>query len=166
MENDNNEIISLINKLEVEIDTIVNTLKKDRDTLDKVKYLEGKLKEVENILNPKVNTLKNERSNINNILNELKNIKVVKILGNIDNIYENIRRNLLDGMDLLKSENSNDRVIIFENKEVGKMYVLENNEPNVIIRVQVYDKTEEFQITDALRTYNIVSFINTNFNYK
>lgn len=46
------------------------------------------------------------------------------------------------------------------------MNVLENNEPNVIIGVQVYDKTEEFEITDVLRTYNITSFINTNFNYK
>lgn len=44
------------------------------------------------------------------------------------------------------------------------MNVLENNEPNVIIGVQVYDKTEEFEITYALRTYNIISFINTNFN--
>lgn len=166
MEKDNNKIISLINQLEVEIDIIINTLKKDKETLDKVKYLEAKLKEVGKILNPKVNTLKNELYNINKILNELKNIKGDLILDDIGKIYENIRRNLLDGMGLLKTENNNDRVIIFENKEVGKMNVLENNEPNVIIGVQVYDKTEEFEITDALRTYNIISFINTNFNYK
>lgn len=166
MEKDNNKIISLINQLEVEIDIIVNTLKKDKETLDKVKYLEAKLKEVEVILNPKVNTLKNELYNINKILNELKNIKGDLIVDDIGKIYENISRNLLNGMDLLKTENNNDRVIIFENKKVGKMNVLENNEPNVIIGVQVYDITEEFQITDVLRTYNIISFINTNFNYK
>jgi hypothetical protein len=166
VEEDNNKIISLINQLEVEIDIIINTLKQDKETLDKVKYLEAKLKEVEKILNPKVNTLRNELYNVNKILNELKNIKGGLILDDIGKIYENIRRNLLNGMDLIKTENNNDRVINFENKEVGKMKVLENNEPNVIIGVQVYDKTEEFEITDALRTYNIISFINTNFNYK
>lgn len=166
MEKDNNKIISLINQLELETDIIINTLKKDKETLDKVKYLEAKLKEVEKILNPKVNTLKNELYNINKILNELKNMKGDLILDNIGKIYENIRQNLLDGMDLLKTENNNDRVIIFENEKVGKMNVLENNEPNVIIGVQVYDKKEEFEINNPVRTYNIISFINTNFNYK
>lgn len=74
----------------------------------------------------------------------------------IGKIYENISQNLLDGMNLLKTKNNKYRVIIFENEKIGKINVLENNEPNVIIGVQVYDKTEEFQITDAIRTYNII----------
>jgi hypothetical protein len=49
---------------------------------------------------------------------------------------------------------------------VGRINVLKNEEQNIIIGVNIYDKKEEFEINNPVRTYNIISFINTNFNYK
>lgn len=166
MEGNKENLIELINQIKEETDIIRKKCLEDQSILDKVKVLSTQLKEIENVLNPKKNKFKENINRLDEILFELSNIKFEKISEKIEEMFENIDKNLLDGMSLSNIEDTHDQLIIFENREVGKIEVLDEYKPQVKIAVTIYDKSEEFEINDHIRIYNIISFINTNFNYK
>lgn len=163
---DNSIFIKLINDMEKEIKVLKEIYKSDKQYVDEIDDIILKLRNIQDAFRPKEKILKNKIKEIDRLLNEIENKRGDIILTEVDNIYENVRRNLLDGMNLQKLENNSARLIVFENKEVGKIDILEKYKHNFVIGVDIYDKREEFEINDPVRTYNIISFINTNFNYK
>lgn len=166
MEMDNSIFIKLINDMEKEIKVLKEIYKSDKQYVDEIDDIILKLRNIQDAFRPKEKILKNKIKEIDRLLNEIENKRGDIILTEVDNIYENVRRNLLDGMSLQKLANNSARLIVFENKEVGKIDILEKHKHNFVISVEIYDKKEEFEINDPIRTYNIISFINTNFNYK
>ncbi len=159
-------LIELINQVKEEAEGIKESYLEDKIALEKINVLSTQLKEIEKTLKPKQKDLKERVKRIDEILGELLDIKFFVILEQVDEMFRNIDKNLLDGMRLSNIEGTNDQLIIFENKEVGKIEVLEEYRPQMKISVTIYDKNEEFEVNDSIRIYNIISFINTNFNYK
>lgn len=166
MENESGSLVEIINELKEEVECIRKSYLEDKGTLDKVNTLTTQLKEIEIVLKPKQKDLKEKIKKLDGMLQELSEIKFDIILEQVDEIYRNIDKNLLDGMHLSKVEDTNNQVIVFEKEEVGKIELLEEYRPQIRILVTIYDKNEEFEVNDPIRIYNIISFVNTNFNYK
>lgn len=167
MENKKDYLEKLINKTIKEIDTINKSNVDDKNTIEEISCLMAKLKDIKVALEPKQKTLNKRISNLNSILGELTNIKFDLMLSRQDEMFNVIERNLLDGMSLKSiDETINIRSIMFEGVNVGSIEVLEESKPDIKIRVTVYNNTDEFNITDTLKMYSIISFINTKFNYK
>jgi len=161
------DIIEIVNKAKDEIEKIRKSSIEDKKTMDEISLLIAKLKDIKTALEPKQKTLKERIANLNSILEELSDIKFDIILNDSDNIFNAIEHNLLDGMSLRSVEDTkNIKLIIFEGEEVGSIEVLEENKPDIKIRVMIYNNTDEFPIYDPLKMYSIISFINTKFNYK
>lgn len=166
MERENSIFIKLINDMEREIKNLKGIYESDKQYVDEIDVIISKLKNIQSAFKPKEKILKERIRGINKILTDIEDIRSNKILKGIGEIYINIENNLLDGMEFRETENNNERLIVFENNEVGRINVLKNEEQNIIMGVNIYDKKEEFEINNPVRTYNIISFINTNFNYK
>lgn len=81
-------------------------------------------------------------------------------------IYIGIDKNLLDGRKLSKEQYNSGQIIVFKNEKVGKIELLEEYRAEIRILVTIYNKREEFEVNYPIRIYNIISFVNTNFNYK
>lgn len=166
LENNRGSLIEIINQLKEEVECLKEGYLEDKGTLEKVNNLTTQLKEIEKVLKPKQKDIKEKIKKLDGILEELSEIKFDIILEQIDEIYRNIDKNLLDGMNLSKDQYNSGQIIVFENEKVGKIELLEEYRPQIRILVTIYDKREEFEVNDPIRIYNIISFVNTNFNYK
>lgn len=123
MERENSIFIELINDMEKEIKELKKLYEKDKQYINEIEFVISKLRNLQIVLKPKDKILKTRVKEIDKLLNGIENIRCDVILTEVDTIYENIGRNLLDGMKFEKLENNNERLIIFENKEVGKINI-------------------------------------------
>lgn len=167
MESSKRDIIDLLNRAKEEIESIKKSTIQNKETIDEINSLKGKLKEIEEALKPSKQIIKRRLDSLNSILEELSDIKSDMVLSMEEEMFNVIEKNLLDGMVLEKVKDlKNIRYIIFNDEEVGGIEVLENCRPDIKIRVKVYKNVDEFIIKDPFKMYSIISFINTKFNYK
>ncbi|URZ05168.1 hypothetical protein [Clostridium felsineum] len=123
------------------------------------------MQDIEKALRPVKMEMEDRIKNLNLILNELSKIKSDIILSKKEQMLNVIEKNLLDGI-VLESEEGNKKLIRFDKTPIGFIEVLEEDIPDIKIRVTVYNNNDEYIIEDPLKIYNIISFINTKFNYK
>lgn len=167
METNKQNIIEIINKVKQEIDKKSEDYLQEKDALDKIKDILVKLEDIKKYLNPKKNKLDDKIKNLNSLSKELSEIKFNIALDTIEDMYNIIEKNLIDGMNLKNRQGNKDlKTIYFKGAEVGKIEVLKEYRPEIKIRVKVYENEEEFDVYDPYRMYSIISFINTKFNYK
>lgn len=160
-----NDIIGLINKAKIEIEEVKKGRTENKETIDEISSLKGKLQDIEKALRPVKMEMEDRIKNLNLILNELSKIKSDIILSKKEQMLNVIEKNLLDGI-VLESEEGNKKLIRFDKTPIGFIEVLEEDIPDIKIRVTVYNNNDEYIIEDPLKIYNIISFINTKFNYK
>lgn len=167
MEAKKKDLIELVNRAKEEIENIKKSSIQNKETIDEINSLKGKLKEIEDVLKPNQQTIKRRIDRLNTILEELSDIKFDIVLSMKEEMFNVIEKNLLDGMSLKSVEDTeNIKLIIFESEEVGSIEVLEESRPDIKISVKVYNNSDEFIVQDPFKMYSIISFINTKFNYK
>lgn len=167
MEDYRDNMIQIINKAKDEIISLKEDIASNKQDIQEIKNIINRLKQIELALKPKHKWFKEKIDSLDSTLEELSEMRYNIMLSMTDRMFDVIETNLLDGMylkDAIQNENLKD--IIFNEEKVGSIEVLEDNKPEVRIRVTVYDNNSEFDVHEPSRMYSIISFINTKFNYK
>jgi hypothetical protein len=100
------------------------------------------------------------------MIDEINEKQVVVLNEKTEVMLEVIRANLPHGMEI-EPENNNIKqgTLKCENKYIGKLKIIQENN-SIIIKVSVNDtKTESFPVEDELGMYTIINHIITKFNY-
>lgn len=166
MEDYKGDLVTTINKARDEIFNLRNDMEANKDTVQEIKDIINTLREIESALKPTQKWFKEKINSLDLILEELSQIRYDITLENTDKMFNIIDKNLLDGMKLGPTEDEYIKEILFNNEKVGSIEVLEENKPEIIIRVTVYENSDRFDVIEPNRMYSIISFINTKFNYK
>lgn len=159
-------IVDVINRAKDEIINLRNDIESNKDTVQEIKDIISRLRELETAIKPTQRWFKEKINSLDLVLEELSEIRYDITLENTNEMFETIDRNLLDGMKLEDTDNEYLKEILFNNEKVGSIEVIDENKPEVTIRVTVYENSDEFDIREPRRMYSIISFINTKFNYK
>lgn len=163
----NQDLMELVNRAKEEIEKVKKNSVENKKAVDEINNLIENLKEIKNALAPKQKYLKERIDSLNLILEEVSEIKSDIILSKEYEMFKVIDKNLLDGMSLdLVEDKENKKRIEYNGKDVGSIEILAECRPDIKIRVNVYNNSDEFIVSDPLKMYSIISFINTNFNYK
>lgn len=165
IEDDRNKIIETINKVIEEIKSLKAELSSMKAETEQIKNIGIMLKQIELAINPKQKRFKDKIDSLDEALEELTQIRFNIMLSMTDIMFEIIKKNLIDGMEL-RDIDVNFKEIVSNKEKVGNIKVLEENMPEIKIRVTVYESSDEFDVYDPYRMYSIISFINTKFNYK
>ena len=119
MESSKRDIIDLLNRAKEEIESIKKSTIQNKETIDEINSLKGKLKEIEEALKPSKQIIKRRLDSLNSILEELSDIKSDMVLSMEEEMFNVIEKNLLDGMVLEKVKDvKNIRYIIFNEKKL------------------------------------------------
>lgn len=157
-------LISTINKTITEIKKVRDELKENKAQIDKVKGLRARLFELERALGPRRDWYAEKLSSLDELMSELSVFKFKVISSSVDEMFNSIEKNLIDGMSF--SRVSNEKGDLYaDNKKVGSVEVIREPEHVLKIKVEVLGSSDDFQVDDPNKMYSIISFINTKYNY-
>jgi hypothetical protein len=146
-------------------------LQSKKKELPDIRRIKRELTQIENIIK-KVNDLcKDEDGELNRLITGINFLQVEELKTKVEILQEVIVSNLPEEMEHDIEEDSMDEDVYKNiqlrlNGESGNILIREKNE-NLVVSVTVKSKNYyDFIVNDPLRVYNIISYINTNFNYE
>lgn len=164
MNQDRDLLISAINKTIIEIKKVKDELKENKTQIDEIKALRARLYELERALGPRRDWFAEKLSSLEVLMNELLAFKFKIISNSVDEMFNIIEKNLIDGMSLSMISKEKGELYI-DNQKVGCVEVKKEAEHILKITAEVLGINDEFQVDDPNRMYSIISFINTKYNY-
>ncbi|GEM_PF-1879267 len=164
MDQDRDLLISTINETIAEVKNIKEEMKKNKMHIDEIQDLRSRLYALEIALSPKRNLFSEKINLLDALLKELLVIKFKIISGSVDEMFNSIDKNLIDGMKLNRI-NDEQGELILKDEKIGSIEVRENSDNELRIKTEVLGISDEFQVDDPNRMFSIISFINTKYNY-
>lgn len=170
MEGKRQEIIEIINKAIDEINDLKKNIKKRNESGNEISKVIKELEVIKSGIKTTEPYYNNKILQCEKFCHELSQKKAEMELSEIQGFFKVIEKNLIDGM-YLENENGDGIVKLIyhknekENEYVGKIVVLGAERPDIKIFVEVGNSKETFTMHEPLKVYNIISFININFNY-
>lgn len=161
---DRDILISTINKTIIEIKKVRDELKDSKAQIDEIKGLRARLFELERALGPRRDWFVEKLSSLDELINELSVFKFKVISSSVDEMFNSIEKNLIDGMSFSRISNEKGDLCIGNNK-VGSVEIIKEAEHVLKIKAEVLGSSDDFQVDDPNKMYSIISFINTKYNY-
>ncbi len=164
MNQDRDLLISTINKTIIEIKKVKDELKENKTQIDGIKALRARLYELERALGPRRDWFAEKLCSLDVLMNELLVFKFKIISNSVDEMFNIIEKNLIDGMSLSMISKEKGELYI-DNQKIGSVEVKNEAEHILKIKAEILGICDEFQVHDPNRMFSIISFINTKYNY-
>lgn len=164
MNQDRDLLISTINKTILEIKKVRDELKENKTQIDEIKALRARLFELEKALGPRRDWFAEKLSSLDVLMNELLVFKFKIISGSVDEMFNSIEKNLIDGMSFKRISKEKGDLYI-DSQKVGSVEVIKESEYILKIKAEVLGSSDDFQVDDPNKMFSIISFINTKYNY-
>lgn len=164
MDQDRDLLISTINETITEVKKIKEEMKKNKMHIDEIQDLRSRLNALEIALSPRKNWFSEKINLLDTLLKELLVIKFKIISSSVDEMFNSIDKNLIDGMKLNRINNDHGELILKDEK-IGSIEVKEDSDNELRIKAEVLGISDEFQVDNPSRMFSIISFINTKYNY-
>lgn len=119
-------------------------MSRNKEQIGKIKKLKADLKDIEDALKPKRKWINEKIKNLEEILEDLLQMRYDISVENADRMFKIIDINLPDEMKLL-GDNNEYITILFEEEEVGSIEILEECRPDLKIRVRVFVRKKTFR---------------------
>lgn len=164
MDQDRDLLISTINKTITQVKNIKEEMKKNKVHLDEIQDLRNKLNALEIALSPRKSWFSEKIKLLDTLLKELLVIRFKIISGSVDEMFNSIDKNLIDGMKLNRINNEHGELILKDEK-IGSIEVKGDSDHELRIKAEVLGISDEFKVDDPNRMFSVISFINTKYNY-
>jgi hypothetical protein len=165
-------VLTTINETKEEIESFKKALIAKGKQLPDIKAIAKSLAGIEKVISDIKKLCNDETEILQKIFENLTYTQKKELLKKTDVMFDVISENLPYGMELKNTENEdykqskNIRVIWFDDKKIGEIKILSEEEGALNIEVSVNENIDKFEVIKPNRMYHIVSFINTKFNYE